>query len=407
MKKIITFTLLTLSLSCSSNINLEEDFLQESNKLEINSSSFYPLTVSFNNAYKGLADENDKIGRSYDKNPDKYFIPLIDSAKKTIDGAFYDIGDPEVVNAFIRAHKRGVKVRLITDDANLKDKDDPTLPRQSIITLKEAGVTVKDDKRSQLMHHKFMVVDNTTVWTGSWNLTTSSMFQHNNNCLMIRSEKLAENFNAEFKRMYEDNMFGPNSHNMPYSEVIVSNSSIKTYFSPGGGTTQAIINELQKATKSIKFMAFSMTDKDISLVLQDKKKQGLKVEGVFDNCLIPQYSIYWDLRKSNILSLRDGNQALMHHKVMIIDDQTVITGSFNFSKSADQQNNENCLIIKSENIAKLYNSEYLRIRSAAFNNKDLPPYDHPACEKEVKKSKEFPPTPPVNSSKPNYKFDAE
>ena len=69
----------------------------------------------------------------------------------------------------------------------------------------------------------------------------------------------------------------------------------------------------------------------------------------------------------------------MHEKTIIIDDQIVITGSFNFSNSAEHNNNENTLIIKSDEIAGTYNKEYEKLKFAALNNKNLPPYDHPAC----------------------------
>ncbi|MFN8673135.1 MAG: phospholipase D-like domain-containing protein [Candidatus Sericytochromatia bacterium] len=355
-----------------------------------------PIFASFNNAYKTTVAENDPISRKDPRNSDKYFVKLINSAKKTLDGAFYDIQDPDVTQAFINAHKRGVKVRLVTDDENLKDKQDPTKDRQSIIDLKKAGIEVKDDKREKLMHNKFMVVDNTYVWTGSMNLTTSSMYHHNNNSIRIKSPELAQNFNAEFSRFWDQNLYGTNPHTIPNQVVNVAGSSIRTFFSPGGGTNLAIVEELKKAKKSIKFMAFSMTHKDILAVMTEKKQAGLNVEGIFDECLIPQYSIYFALKKANIFTRGDGNQALMHHKVMIIDDETVITGSFNFSKSADEGNNENCLFIKSPTLAKIYNSEYSRIKYAALNNKNIPPYDHPACSKHDSKGSQ--PAPAKNSA---------
>lgn len=337
----------------------------------------------FNNAYKGLLSENEAIGRSHPQNVDKYFITLIDSARQTLDGAFYDIDDPEAVNAFIRAKKRGVRVRLVTEYDSLMDKHNPSTPRQSIAALKAAGIEIRDDGPSNagLMHHKFMVVDNATVWTGSLNLTTSSIYHHNNNSVMIRSPQLAANYNAEFKRLFEQGLFAPNPHEIPYPEVNVSGISIRTFFSPGGNAMATVHEELRRATKSIRFMAFSMTDRQILQIILEKKAAGVKVEGVFDECLIPQYSIYWDLKKAGILALGDGNQALMHHKVMIIDDELVVTGSYNFSKSAQERNQENMLIVKSPLIAKQYVNEYYKIRSAAFDNKNLPPYDHPACNK--------------------------
>ncbi len=377
------------------------------NTISASATTTLPVLAMFNNAYKGLLSENEPIGRKDPKNPEKYFIGLIDSAKQTLDGAFYDIGDTDVVNAFIRAHKRGVKVRLVTDDANLKDKNNPNVARQTILDLRAAGIEVKDDHREKLMHHKFMVVDNLTVWTGSLNLTTSSIYHHNNNCIMIRSPQLAANFNAEFKRMFEQGMFDVNPHTIPNPEVNVSGISIRTFFSPGGGAAEAITNELKKAKKSIRFMAFSMTDKNMLQVMLEKKQAGLKVEGVFDNCLIPQYSIFWDLKKGGIMSLRDGNQALMHHKVMIIDDETVVTGSFNFSKSADLGNNENAIIVKHAGLAKQYNGEYFKIRTAAFDNKNLPPYDHPACDKQRDKDKDTAPPPKNAFGNMPVRYEAE
>ncbi|MGV3526962.1 MAG: phospholipase D-like domain-containing protein [Candidatus Sericytochromatia bacterium] len=340
-----------------------------------------PFLAMFNNAYRGLLSENETLGRQDPKNVDKYFIGLIDSATRTLDGAFYDIADQASVEALIRAKQRGVNVRLVTETDSLMDKNNPNLPRQSIAALRAAGIEIRDDKQAGLMHHKFMVVDNTTVWTGSLNLTTSSVYHHNNNSVMIKSPQLAENFNAEFKRLFEEGLFTPNAHPVPHAMVNVSGIQIQTFFSPGGGAIDAILAELGKSTKNIRFMAFSMTDKNILNLMLQKKAAGVKVEGVFDTCLIPQYSIYWELKKNGILALGDGNQALMHHKVMIIDDETVITGSFNFSKSAQTKNQENMVLIKSPAIAKQYVDEYYRIRTAAFDNKNLPPYDHPACNK--------------------------
>ncbi|GIW23347.1 MAG: hypothetical protein KatS3mg068_2354 [Candidatus Sericytochromatia bacterium] len=381
----ISFTLLSTLFSCSTTNDLildNQNLYTENNLIQSSSiaTTNLPLWVMFNNAYKITTEENEAIGRASKNNPEKYFLGLIKNAKNYINGAFYDIDDPEVTNAFIEAHKRGVKVRLVTDTDNLVSKEDPTQPRKAIMDLKASGIQVIDDKRNGLMHHKFMVVDDNKVWTGSWNLTTSSMFHHNNNALLITSKELAQNFNAEFERMFKQNMFGPNSHDIPYKQVKVDDATISLYFSPKGGTQDAVLEELKKAQKSIKFMTFSLTDKNTQNIILEKKKQGLKIEGVFDDCMARNsYSLYRPFRQNGIYSLRDGNQALMHHKVIIIDDQTVITGSFNYSKNAEETNNENTLIIKSQKVAKFYNQEYGRIKYAALNNKNIPEYDHPAC----------------------------
>ena len=169
-KAVASLIVLSAVLSCSteSSINeLDPSLNQQTNISSVDEpvdeslvSRGMPVIASFNNAYKGLLTENEPIGRADKRNPDKYFLSLIYNAKQTLDGAFYDLQDPAVVRALIRAKNKGVKVRLVTDDENMKDKTDPTKIRQAILDLRAAGIDVKDDKRQKLMHNKFMIVDN-------------------------------------------------------------------------------------------------------------------------------------------------------------------------------------------------------------------------------------------------------
>ena len=90
--------------------------------------------------------------------PEDELVALVDSAQSAIDGAFFEIGSKRVADAFIRAHKRGVKVRLVTDDSNL---DKPSCKK-----VQAAGIPVVDDGKKGLMHDKFAIVDGHVVWTG-------------------------------------------------------------------------------------------------------------------------------------------------------------------------------------------------------------------------------------------------
>lgn len=381
----------TTVIGCSSSENIMMPDLMEMQQnqiIDVNATATAsdPIFVSFNNAYQMLYTENEAIGMKDPRNPDKYLLKLIDSAKQTLDGAFYDIDDEGAAQAFIRAKKRGVKIRILTDTDNMVDKDNPALPRKQIVEMKNAGIEIKEDKRSGIMHNKFLVVDNKVVWTGSMNLTSNAMYRDNNNSLRLESPELAADYNAEFKRLFEQNLLGPNPHEIPYPEVKLGSASIKLFFSPKGGTQNAVLQELQAAKKSIKFMTFSLTAPEVKDIVTAKKTQGLLVEGVLDECLSRgAYSLYKPFKAANIFVLRDGNQALLHHKVIMIDDQTVITGSFNYSASAENSNNENTLIIKSPAIANLYNNEYNRIKYSAKTHTNVPDYDNPACGSESKK----------------------
>lgn len=333
------------------------------------------IAVKFNNAYQPLYVQNEAAGRRDPQNPDKLFVQLIGQAQNTLDLAIFDIDEPSAVIALVNAKKRGVKVRVITDSDNMYKNGQLTSHMQ---VLKRNGISIKGDDRSGLMHHKFLIMDGIKVITGSANLTPYSLYRDNNNSMLIESPELAANFQIEFNRMFHRSMFGPNDHRIPYPVVKVDGGTINTYFSPKGGAKMAILQTLGKARANIKFMTFSVTDKDIQKLLVDKAKAGVKVEGIFDGCMISQYSIYQDLLTKNIPVMIDGNQALLHSKVFIVDNQVVITGSYNYSMSAEERNNENTLIIKSKKVTTFYNQEFERLKKASLNNK-VPPYDNRQC----------------------------
>lgn len=362
------------------------------------------VQVVFTQAYRGLVEENDPIARNSSNNPDRFFIPLVDGASHSIRACFFDITDTNAVEALVRAQRRGVAVQIITDSDNLMEKEDPTRPRVVMERLRDAGIPIRDDRRGPLMHHKFMVVDEARVWLGSMNLTTSSIYHHNNNALTVHSLPLARVFREEFDQLFVEGLFSGHQRRTSHHRVKVGRARMRVFFSPLGGTRDAILEELAQAEHSIRFMAFSFTDMAMADLLVEKKKAGLEVEGIFDDCLIDSRSVYHALRAKGIRCWRDGNQALMHHKVFVIDGRTVITGSYNFSQSAEKNNNEDCVIISSRSLARRYLQEYGRLRTATRYRKTLPPYDHPACRHGSPGGSVPAPTSPASGPDPHGAF---
>jgi len=340
-----------------------------------------PFVAAFNNNYRGLVEENHAIAVADRRNTEKYVYALIEKATSYIDAAFFDISDLEAAQALIIAHKRGVRIRILTDSDNLRDKDDPTKPRLATERLRKAGIALRDDQRGAFMHHKFIIVDGAAVWIGSMNLTTTSMYDHNNNGLIIRSRRVAANFQNEFDRLFVDGMFGGPRTPVVYPTASIGHADVMVYFSPNGGVRDALLEAISGAKKRIRFMTFVFTEERIAQALIARHKDGVDVEGIFDSCLIDSRSQYYQLRSAGIRAWRDGNQALMHHKVIIIDDQIVITGSYNLTLNAESSNNESLVIMYSHKLAAKYQEEYDRLRKASQKNKNLPPYDHPACRR--------------------------
>jgi phosphatidylserine/phosphatidylglycerophosphate/cardiolipin synthase-like enzyme len=131
--------------------------------------------------------------------------------------------------------------------------------------------------------------------------------------------------------------------------------SVSVYFSPKGGCTQAIAKELNSARSSILMQAYSFTSAPIAKALLEAHKRGVKVEVILDKGqLTEKYSSVTFLYNSGIPTRIDAAHAIAHNKVMIIDGEIVITGSFNFTKAAEDKNAENLLVIRDKDLAEKY-----------------------------------------------------
>jgi len=117
--------------------------------------------------------------------------------------------------------------------------------------------------------------------------------------------------------------------------------STEVYFSPNGGVTQAIINEIAGAKLEILVQAYSFTSTPIAKALVDAHKRGVKVEAILDKSQRKDsYTEATFLANMGVPTFIDSIHTIAHNKVMIIDKETVITGSFNFTKAAEEKNAE-------------------------------------------------------------------
>ncbi len=115
-------------------------------------------------------------------------------------------------------------------------------------------------------------------------------------------------------------------------------------------------------------MAFSFTHDKIGAAMLDRGRVGVQVRGVFETTgSQTQFSEMGRFKDARFDVLQDGNPYLMHHKVIVIDERTVIFGSFNFSSNAAEDNDENCLIVDDPGLARLFLDEYERVRAQALN----------------------------------------
>ena len=127
------------------------------------------------------------------------------------------------------------------------------------------------------------------------------------------------------------------------------------YFSPQGGCTEAVVDALNHATNQVLVQAYSFTSKPIAEALVHAFKRGVKVQVILDKSnRTEKYSAADFISRTGIPTLIDAQHEIAHNKVMIIDDEMVITGSFNFTKNAEEHNAENLLLLRSKELAAEY-----------------------------------------------------
>lgn len=295
---------------------------------------------------------------------DRDLVALIDAAQERVDVAAYDLDLETVTDALVRARERGVQVRLVTDGTHADE--------EPVTRMRQAGIPVvaRPEEDRGLMHNKFVVVDGTWVWTGSWNLTENGTYRNNNNGILIASELLAQDYAAEFEELFSG-LFGPSSPaDTPYPVIEVEagtkTARIEVYFAPEDGATEAILNMLSQARSHVRFLAYHFTSEPLADALINLARQGVRVEGVIESRTAQDpYSQFDRLHSNGVEVLPDGNPYIMHHKVFVVDDQTVVTGSFNFTLSAEEQNDENVLILHDAEVAAAYAEEFDRVLEVA------------------------------------------
>ena len=299
----------------------------------------------------GMVVEEQKLTENTNSKPLVFFCPrdnctqilysFLNEAQVSIHCALYDLDLPRIID-LLHDRSQAIDVKLITDSDNYEN-------------IENLG-SVKQDNRSALMHNKFCIIDSKKVFTGSFNPTENGAYKNNNNMVIIESKYLAGNYESEFDEMWEGD-FG-RGEKVITPVFYLNGHRIENYFCPEDDCAYHVQQELRKANETIYFMAFSFTHDKIANEMVLKHYEGVDVRGVFEKTRISNYSKYHLLEYQGIDVKMDNNKYVMHHKVWIIDNRTVITGSFNPSASADERNDENIVIIEGPILAVEFLQEF-------------------------------------------------
>jgi phosphatidylserine/phosphatidylglycerophosphate/cardiolipin synthase-like enzyme len=287
----------------------------------------------------------------------------INAAQTSIHIASFEFDLTATAQALIAAKARGVDVRWVTDDEHglLADQEPG---RGQFAMLRAAGIEVRDDLgRTAFMHNKFWVFDRQIVWTGSTNITKSGIYAQNNNVIIIRSPELANIYEREFDEMWNGQFGATSPSTLSEQSINVQGTPIQVIFtSENPALEPAIIPLVQSAQSSVYFMAFSFTDYPLADAMIQRHLRGVDVAGIFET--FGSETDAAELRTlfcADVPVRQDGNKGFLHHKVIIVDERYVVTGSLNFSTRAETTNDENVIIIDNPEIARLYVEEFERV----------------------------------------------
>ncbi|MCB0831954.1 MAG: hypothetical protein KDC45_00680 [Bacteroidetes bacterium] len=358
------------------------------------------------------------------ENLEQRVIDCINQSKRSIDIAAFELNSLNIVVALCKAKERGVRVRLVFDDEHAPNNNPPLWKvARSLLTTKygipimsDAGWPVVNRKDKflkgyrSLMHHKFIVIDNLSsdshdavVITGSYNFTITGMVSMQN-VVIIRNANLARNYTVEFEKMWGGSGDLPDETKAKFHQykpfaifdpIDFGKSSIQVYFAPFGRSSRdqdnllaRIADIITKETEhDIRICSFSFSSGiEIDDAIREKfELHHVDVKAVFDKTSKSKYSLYaamtgnsgslnpWTKKADAYLANEDRQ---LHHKYILIDAENpdardipvVITGSFNFSKNANEVNDDNFLVIRDREAVNQFLQEfyarYARARKA-------------------------------------------
>jgi competence ComEA-like helix-hairpin-helix protein len=388
---------------------------------------------------------------------EQVIVDSIATARSTLEVAVQELRLPKIAQSMIERHRAGVKVRVIIENtyarpfssftpaevAKLPQRDrdryqeaiklididgDGKLSsveksqRDALVMLKTANVPLIDDTAngsagSDLMHHKFVVVDGQTVIVTSANFTTSDIHGdfaapnstgNANNLLKLESAELATAFTQEFNVMWgdgpggaPDSKFGVQKPYRPPQTVTLGSTTITVQFSPTSTTlpwTQSsnglIGSKLATASQSVDMALFVFSDQQLVNLLEPLHQRGLPIRTLIDpGFAYLSYSEGLDMLGVALLKpakgkqvscqFEDGNRPWLspittvgiprlapgdklHHKFGLVDRQVVITGSHNWTLAANQGNDETLLVIDGPMIEAHYDREFERLYKDAI-----------------------------------------
>ncbi|MBP9120285.1 MAG: T9SS type A sorting domain-containing protein [Ignavibacterium sp.] len=344
--------------------------------------STFPTTgeiqVYFNNTVNTSVSSG--VNANANSNFTDILIQKINNAKRSIDVALYSLSGTvgaNIATALVNAKNRGVKIRVIGEYDNRTTAPWQTLISNGIPYINDA---YGNNDGSGLHHNKFFVIDYRggspdSVWVimGSWNPTDPGTNDDRQNLVLFQDVALAGAYTVEFQEEWGSNTDNPNSQNSRFGSRKLNNTphnfviggvKVQSFFSPSDGTTFNLGKTLSKTQRSINGALMTFTRRDLADTVIAVKNRNKKTRLVLSNNTDSGTQFSYLQSNGVDIRLKGFTSGLLHHKYAIVDAEPfgytpyVITGSHNWSSSAENSNDENTLIIQDNQVANFYLQEF-------------------------------------------------
>jgi phosphatidylserine/phosphatidylglycerophosphate/cardiolipin synthase-like enzyme len=312
-------------------------------------------------------------------------VRFIDEANFTLDIAVQELRVGKIHNsnpikeAILRAANRNVRIKMIVENDYLEPQSD------NLITFKEfevtPNITIKSDTNPDIFHNKFIIRDkdlaSAALLTGSTNFTDTGTRQNYNHIVIIHftGERkkyfgILDKYQAEFDEMFSG-MFGNYEQDNTTKKYRIGNTYITILFSPDDDPDDYLLKTILKANETLDIMMFTFGSNSplLSGVInryyavksingKPTKTPKVKVRVAMEKSQARYWSAYPALLSIGIPVKLESKKAKLHHKVGIIDNKTTIIGSYNWTLSANEENDENIIIIGNSDIANYFTEAF-------------------------------------------------
>ena len=288
-------------------------------------------------------------------------VGFIAGARKSLDIAVQELDSWEIAKAIMTARQRGVAVRLVMELDYLREGKplaEPLMPggglepnREIHNAILRTAIPVHSDFNTDIFHQKFIVRDGTALLTGSANFTDTDTSTNLNHVVIVNNAKVAKTYSREFAEIQQGH-FGPlnEGHDPVPREITVSGLPMKILFAPDHNPEMEIMKQMSKAKKRVDFAIYTFSQSsgiDDAMIML--KRAGIPVRGVFDaQSANRDWAASRPVKNAGVelyVVRKIKGLSKLHHKLMVIDDQEIIVGSFNYTGPATKLNDENIIVI--------------------------------------------------------------